>query len=205
MSEQTLQQRVAAALTEPLTAKQCGELIMQVQKRAAQVELRLEAIRPAKSATGSCGPERQRILATGSPDDVKALEAEYDTLAVEDAQLKAQREELRQRRQQARVSEAVDGMPDRYKVFSAKLAAAENARQAFTDALQAVDAAYIDIEQARYTANAARAALPPAPAGVLEKIEALRPWTGLVQSRLWVRNCNPASALGLEEPRRALL
>ncbi len=199
MSE-NIQQRVAAALgSKSLSAADCKALLLEVQQRDGVVNMRLEAIKPAKSSIGTAGPDRLKVLATGSALDVQRLDDEYQALAIEAEQLRAQRGELARRRQEAVVREAVEGAADRYRDFARKLEAAADARQAFEAALKAVDAVYGEIEQTRYTANAARAVLPAAPPGLLTQVEALRPWSGQVKTRLWTRNSSPAEILGLPQ------
>ncbi len=201
--------QIAAALQqpEPLTASQYAELNQQASQRFLDVEARLNTIRPASTKGGSVGPERHRILITGSVKEVQALDEEYADLKVESEQLRAQRNELSVRLRAAKGREALDGMPGQYDDLASLLRKAAKARAAYAAALRDIEASLLEIERTRVDAN--RAGLEvgrqvaAAPASLYSQLDALRPSDDLSSHLLFGRHSDERldMILGTRRPR----
>lgn len=203
-TKQTTSQRIAAALSaNSLTASHCTELIKEAAERVQAVEQRLKAIRPPGKNGGAPGPERHRVLATGTAQKVTALDEEYSALKVEADQLNAQRNELSRHRTEARGREAVEGMPARYKSLSAKIQDARRARQVYADALREVEGSLKQVEQDRRNASQARLRITAAPVEVYAELDALQPGSDLTSPLLTGRHSDDrlATILGVGRPR----
>lgn len=112
MNEKETQKTIAAALsrTGPLTVTECTQLNLQVHNALVAIGDRLSRTAPATNRT-SAGVEYLRVLKTGTQEEVTRMEEEHECLRVLADQLKAQRDELGQRRMDARFQEARIGLP----------------------------------------------------------------------------------------------
>lgn len=99
--------------------------------------------------------------------------------------MKAQAARLNFVFQDARAREAADAAPQRHKALADALKRAEAARAAFEQALSDADAAYINSRDALVHAQAGGHSPLGAPERVIERIDALRPWTTQARSHLF--------------------
>jgi len=176
MNAHDTQQKIAAALAraEPLSSAECNALLVEFGQAFVEASERLNRTRPG-DAHHQAGAERLQALRTGSPEDVRRVNDEYETTRILVDQLQAQRDALNQRRGEARLREAREGMPRRYEALTAKLDAAEAAKAAFKAALAEVKAAADQITAARGTIRQATQAEPEGGATVrtLQRLAAL--------------------------------
>lgn len=177
MNAHDTQQKIAAALAReepPLSSAECNALLVEFGQAFVEASERLNRTRPG-DAHHQAGAERLQALRTGSPEDVRRVNDEYETTRILVDQLQAQRDALHQRRSEARLREAREGMPRRYEALIAKLDAAEAAKAALRAALGEVKAAADQITAARATIRYATQAEPEGGATVrtLQRLAAL--------------------------------
>lgn len=171
----------AAALSrdEPLSSKECVDLLMKVGQRKVEVDVRVEAITPERNGRFA-GKVRTRTLQTGTAKQIADLDAECVQLEILQAQLGAQHKALHERRQRAGDEEASAGLPSLQAEFLGKLAAAEAARDALNAALTALDGGFDAIAIARARAKVAHLPAPGAAPETAERVEALSGSLGLL-------------------------
>lgn len=153
MATKTSYKDIAKRLESELTAAECSQLLLQVQGALTELNLEMEPLHPGDMVRNR-GKERQRILLSGTPEDLLDLRDKFDVMQAQLDQLQAQRDELHRRREAAAKQEALNGLPALHDALREKITAAEDAQRALEAAFDAVDAAYMDIYQARNTCSA---------------------------------------------------
>lgn len=181
------QSQIAAALASdmPLSSARCAELITIGRQHSQTVGQRITAIRREGKFFEPMGSERLRLLQVGTSTDIKALDAELESLNVEAEQSRIQLAALEERKQIALPREASEALPNLNADVVTALAGAERAREAFEHALAAVDEAYGKVWSARARTVHARLPAEPAAPKTAERIESLRPWAALTRHRVF--------------------
>lgn len=176
--ESTTQAEIAEILGDGsvLSSEECRELEREVGKRLNEIVPRIEAIKRGKHPPEGNGLERNRLLVTGTPEQVAEMDRELERLTIERDQLNAQLYELIQLRTVARHREASESIPRLHDELAAALAKAEEARDALQAALQELQAKFDECSLARNLARHANLPAPVAPEAFLGRIDGLRPW-----------------------------
>jgi len=135
-------------------ADELRQALAELERRRKTIAARLAAIQRGSAINGGPGPERRRVLHTGSPDEIVALDHEVEALMAErDQQLPTQHSELAKRLEQAEADEARQRLPGRVKSIPAILAKHQKAAQALQAARDELDAAVSDVIVARRLAG----------------------------------------------------
>jgi len=138
----------------PSPAEELRQALAEVGSRRKMIDQRLAEIQQGSAINGGPGPERRRVLETGTADAIVALDHEVETLLAErDQQLPAQEAALRKRLEQAEADEARQRLPGRVKSIPAILAKHQKAAQALQAARDELDAAVSDVIVARRLAG----------------------------------------------------
>lgn len=115
--------------------------LSELNQRRTAIEQRLKSIQRDNSTNGGHGPERARVLETGSPAELVELDNEVERLRAElNQQLPAQDRALRERLDQADKAEAAERLPARLKALPKALAEHDRALAALQAARAEVDA-----------------------------------------------------------------
>lgn len=157
MNPKETQKKTASALSreQPLTFAECNGLLVEVAGAMGEVGDRIARITPGgNEGRTPVGKEYQRVLQTGTAEDVQKIETEFKEVSTLAAQLKAQRDELSKRRSAAQQAEARASLPNLYKALDSKLDAAEHAARLYDEAVAAVRALTTEITQTRGTIRA---------------------------------------------------
>jgi hypothetical protein len=118
----------------------------QLAARRSDIEARIRAIQPGDASNGGPGPDRRRVLETGSPDELVELDQELARLRAErDQQLPHQEVELRKRLDAALADEASARLPDRIRALPAVIESYREAEAAYQQARAAFDEAVTEI------------------------------------------------------------
>lgn len=177
MSAQETQKKIAAALSrdDGLSLAECKSLLLEVAGAIENASERMNRTRPG-DARHEAGAERLQALRTGSAEDVRKVNLEYEESKILVDQILAQRDELHRRRTAAQLREAKENMPKLHADLVAKLDAAEAAKQALKRALAAVNAAAGEITSARGTIRAQTLSEPDGGASVrtLQRLDSLQ-------------------------------
>lgn len=147
-----IQKEIGKRLAGDLTAAECAELQVRVQAAVTELDIAMAPLHPGDQAHKR-SEERRRVLLSGTPEDLLNLRDRFDLLQAKRDQLKAQGDELNRRRKSAAEQEAFDGLPALHDTLREKISAAEEAQRALEAAFDAMDAAYVDITQARSTCH----------------------------------------------------
>ncbi|MBN8727040.1 MAG: hypothetical protein J0H15_04975 [Xanthomonadales bacterium] len=153
MTDNTMHEEIAARLEGKLTAAECGGLLIQVQNALTDLEIAMAPLHPGDMSHHR-GKERDRILLSGTPEDLLNLRDAFDVMQARRDQLRAQADELHRRRKAAAEQEAFHGLPALHDTLRSRIDAAEKAQRALEAAFDELEAAYLDIRQARATCHA---------------------------------------------------
>lgn len=127
----------------PLSVARCDELLTQVNTRNSKVSARIADIHPGR---GNAPQARVRTeaLTTGTIEDVRALDAEFDDLSLEAARLQAQKRALQNLRDRSQAREAAASIPQHHAKLDQCLDQLATTQKAFLDAFSALDQEYQD-------------------------------------------------------------
>ena len=131
---------------DPSPTQQIRDAQSELVKRRAEINERLAATEPP-GALGGGGPDHQRVLATGSAEELVEMDKERERLQAEHRQLDWQEQRLRERMQEAEREEALQALPGQIDTLPAKIekyveaqAAMQAAQSALDEAVDAVTA-----------------------------------------------------------------
>lgn len=195
----------ALARPKPLSADECRGLIQLLLNVRTAVEVRYEAIKPAKNDRGFAGPERVRMMATAGLDELVALNAEFELVNALRDQLGAQLELLQSRIRAADFEEKERNLPGLQDELAAKVAEAEAARVAFMRALDSLDSAYDEVCIARAIVKRAGGSAAGAKVETLRSIVQLSQATNFSSRRRRALMQEPqdlGESLGVEQTAR---
>lgn len=142
----------AQALAGELTTAQCIEHLSRVAPCLMALEQRFELIR-LNPKTGFSGAERQKLLETGTTEELAALALEAEQVEAKMQRIRTQHTALNARRNAARAQEASQALPGMHKAFSEALGDAEKALEALKAALAQLDQRQAEIWQASQLAR----------------------------------------------------
>lgn len=140
---------------ENVSAAELRQALETIQRRAAEVRRRHGEIaaRPKNrfGTTQRPGPVRQKVVATGTPAELVALDRESELLEAEQEQLKAAERTAKQRLQVQQAKEQADALPASYERLRRLIEQEAEARQAARAAADETDELIEEIRQVRDT------------------------------------------------------
>lgn len=168
-------ERSAARLQrDDLTAAQARAVAVECGEAESLVAQRIAAIAP-RNEIRAAGPERARVLATGSEAELRALDDEHARLTVQAERLIALRDRASALRQALAAREASEALPGQFEALGEALARLEAARKAVAAAEQVAHALRGVIAQGRGTALAGGHPAPVAPVALVRRLIELHP------------------------------
>lgn len=154
MDIQTEVQKALSRKDPPLSSKEALALRAKLRPVLTEVTGRHRAIHPGEGNI-PMGKEYRQALESGTAEEVERLQGEFRQAAITLAQLEAKRDALAAALKASRIREAMEGLPKMQEAFVSRIEAAEAAHRAFEESLDALQATYTEIAQARGTLSAA--------------------------------------------------
>ena len=144
----TLLQRAAAFMSgkDKLNSEELAEAKLECGQRISEIERRMDEINPNKQPMPTA---RREIMDSGSPSDLQALDAEYETLSAEVRQLRHRKSEIARHHKQALADEAVSNARGLRKDMSQAVQAVEKSWAEYQEKLSEAERTWRTIQAAR--------------------------------------------------------
>ncbi|MDH2021228.1 hypothetical protein N5J29_00490 [Stenotrophomonas sp. GD03680] len=159
----------------PLTSLEAKQLIVKLAPEMARINTRWSEIAVAGPRSSNHGPVYKRALASGSDEELAALQQEFDRLTVDRDRVRSIHDSLHQTRHAMAVKEASEALPGLQEKLEASIEQAEDTQKALERSFDALQEAYVAVVQARGLAHQGGMPKAGAKPDVVRRLIALSP------------------------------
>ena len=159
----------------PLTSMEAKLLIVKLAPEMARINNRWSEIAVAGPRSSNHGPVYKKALASGTDQELAALQQEFDRLTVDRDRVRSIHDSLHQTRQAMAVKEASEALPGLQEKLEASIEQAEDMQKALERSFDALQEAYVAVVQARGLAHQGGMPKAGAKPDVVRRLIALSP------------------------------
>lgn len=159
----------------PLTSKEAAQLLLRLTPEMASINTRWSEIAVAGPRTNNHGPIYKKALASGTHEEVAALQQEFDRLSIDRDRVRSIHDSLHGIRHAMAVKEASEALPALQEKLDASIKQAEDMQKALERSFDALQDAYVAVVQARGLAHQGGLPMAGARPDVVQRLIALSP------------------------------
>lgn len=159
----------------PLTSKEAAQLLLRLTPEMANINTRWSEIAVAGPRSNNHGPTYKKALASGTHEEVAALQQEFDRLSIDRDRVRSIHDSLHGIRQAMAMKEASEAPPELQEKLEASINQAEDMQKALERSFDALQDAYVAVVQARGLAHSDGLPMAGAKPDVVQRLIALSP------------------------------